>query len=535
MTSHWDRVSLAEPAKKNRSKWVNDQWLKEENMLIKKDYNAELEKVIEQKDINEQAKNLLQGILYKIEVSYKDYQKVKAKKKTEEKYIEELIDDIHKRCNKISVVKLSQKIADNEIQKQLVEKKFYVGEEIVSYPIEEKILYAIEKKARYPKILNNKYEDVTIALSAMINEGKNMDRTEALRDFNGWSWTTINKEIENIEANLVYQTLQILLGEEFLDNWCKDKDGIIDYLEQFLEEIAPQYGEEIANKIQELLCQIALANTIKVNSKFAESIDEKIQILTEKIEKFDNTQQKIVEISNNKKQLLQELKEIEKIIGQDIKLKEQYQKTNEEAPIDKKIFSIRVFKNQLDNRKKEILEKIDKCNYLLNPSNYIEEKNKIVMQKQKLEEIYFNQEQVEKLLIEFVKNFLECLYILIKNEKNEEEILDLIYKFRYFMLLSFNLQKSIKDVQELQKSILKVEKKLVEKAIQKKVISNVPFEIMRHLFETRIIILEDLFYKITAKDEKYYVQIFDENIKEEKFEITPIENTKLNKKIKIFI
>ena len=46
-------------------------------MLIKKDKNAELEKILEQKKINEQAKNLLQGILYKVEVSYKDYQKVK--------------------------------------------------------------------------------------------------------------------------------------------------------------------------------------------------------------------------------------------------------------------------------------------------------------------------------------------------------------------------------------------------------------------------------------------------------------------------
>ena len=44
--------------------------------IIKKDKNEELEKVLEEKMIDEQAKNLLQGILYKIEVSYKDYKKV---------------------------------------------------------------------------------------------------------------------------------------------------------------------------------------------------------------------------------------------------------------------------------------------------------------------------------------------------------------------------------------------------------------------------------------------------------------------------
>ena len=130
------------------------------NTAAKKDSNEQLEKILEQKKIDEQARNLLQGILYKVEVSYKDYKKVKSKKQTEEKYVEEILENIQKKCNKISVVKLRQKLADEEIQKELEKNKYYVGDEIVSYPIEEKILYAIEKKSRYSKILNNKYEKV---------------------------------------------------------------------------------------------------------------------------------------------------------------------------------------------------------------------------------------------------------------------------------------------------------------------------------------------------------------------------------------
>lgn len=504
-------------------------------MLIKKDTNAALEKILENKNVNEQAKNLLQGILYKIEVSYKDYRKVKAKKSAEEKYVEELIDNISKRCNKISVVKTSQKLANEEIQKELENKKFYVGEEIVSYPIEEKILYAIEKNSRYPKILNNKYEEATIAISAMINEGKNMDRTEVLRDFNGWSWTTVNKEVENIEANLIYQTLQIILGEEFLDNWCKDKDGIIDYLEQFIDEMSTKYGEELANKQKELLTKIAMVNTVKVNSKFAEKIAQEIKRKNEEIQKYEDTEQKIIEISNNKKQLLKELTEIEKIIGQESRLKEEFQKRNEDAPIDKKIFNIKIFKNQLHTQKQQLLEQIEKNSYLLNPSNYLEEKNKLVAQKEYFQTSEKTQTEIEEMLIEFIESFLKCFNILIKNTKDEEEILRMIYQFRYFMQLPFNLKKSIKDVEKFQKSITNIEKKLVEKAIKEKVITDVPFEIMRHLFETRIIILEDLYYKITSKNEKYYVQIFDENISEEKFEVQLTEKTKINKKIKIFI
>ena len=268
-------------------------------MLIKKDKNAELEKILEQKKVNEQAKNLLQGILYKIEVSYKDYQKVKAKNQTQEKYAKEILKNIEKRCNKISIVKLSEKLENEEIQEELEKNKFYVGEEIISYPIEEKILYAIEKKSRYSKILNNKYEESTIAISSLINDGKNMDRTEVLRDFNGWSWTTINKEIENIEANLIYQILQITLGEEFLENWSEDKDGIIDHLELFIEEMSSRYGENIAHKQKELLEKIAISNTAKRNLLFAEKIHKK----EEEIQKYEDTEQKVVDMSKNKKQL----------------------------------------------------------------------------------------------------------------------------------------------------------------------------------------------------------------------------------------
>lgn len=504
-------------------------------MLIKKDKNEELEKILAQKKVDEQAKNLLQGILYKVEVSYKDYKKVKAKKQTEEKYVKEIVTNIDKRCDKISIVKLTQKVANEEIQKALEKSKFYVGEEIVCYPIEEKILYAIEKKSRYEKILNNKYEEVTIALSELINTGKNMDRTEVLRDFNGWSWTTINKEIENIEANLIYQILQILLGEEFLDNWCEDKDGIIDYLEQFTEEMTSKYGKDIAIKQKDLLIKIAMANTVRENSQFAQNIIEKVKKIDEEIANYEDTETRIVELTNHKKKLLQELCQIEKVVGQSYRLKEEYERRNEEAPIDKKMFNIRTFKRQLENRKQQTLEQLEQVNYLLNPSNYLVEKSKLLEQKQKLQFAQQDQEQVETWRIEFIENFLKCFKILVKKAKDEEEIVKLIYQFRYFMLLPFNQENSIKDIEKLKDSIVDVEKKIVYKAIDKKVIADLPFEIMRHVFETRIIILEDLYYKITGKSEKKYVQIFDENVSEEKFEITQTEKTKINKKMKIFI
>ena len=504
--------------------------------FIKKDKNEQLESILEEKNIEEQAKNLIQGILYKVEVSYKDYKKAKVIEETEKQYVEKILVNIQKRCDQIKVVKLSQKLEDEEMQKQLEKNKFYINEqEIITYPIEEKILYAIEKKSNNKKILNNKYGEVTTALSNLINTGRNIDRIEVLRDFNGWSWATIKSEIENITANLVYQTLRIILGEQFLENWCQDKDGIVDYLDMLKEEIKAKYSEDIANQLKDILIKIAIINEANENKDFKEEISQKLKKLKEQLKEYENTQENIVKITNNKKEATKEIKEIDKILSQEVKLRQEYEKRNAGVPIQQKIFSIKVLKQQLNDRKQRLLNEIEEDNYLLNPTNYLEEKNKVVEQKELLELVKFNQEQKEELLIEFEKIFLQCFRMKIKNTEEPEEIVKLIYKFRYFMLLPFNLEKNIKDVQQLDKEIQETEKKLVKKAVDKKVITNVPDEVMRHVFETRIIVLEELYYKITTEFEKYYVQIFDENISEEKFEIIPTEKIKINKKIKIFI
>ena len=130
---------------------------------------------------------------------------------------------------------------------------------------------------------------------------------------------------------------------------------------------------------------------------------------------------------------------------------------------------------------------------------------------------------------------MECFKKKIDKVK-PEELDKIIYIYRYYLLLPFNIQENIKDVKELQDNIIEVEKKIVKLAKEKKVISNeVPFEVMTHVFQTRIIKLEELYYKIITENDKNYVQIFDENITEDKFEISNIEKKKINKKIRIFI
>ena len=502
----------------------------------KNDRNEKLETVLEQKHIEEQVKNLLQGILYKIEVSYKDYQKAKVTSRTEKQYVNEIISDIQKKCQEIKTVKFQNDIEDPEIKHKLEKNKYYIDDKLVlAYPIEEKLLYAVEKKSNSDKIVNDKYEMLTMPLSNIINTGKSLDRVEVLRDFNGWSWTTIKKEIENIKANLVYQTLRILEGEDFVESWTKDKDGIIDYVQMLKENIKNEYGEEISNSIEECLTKISIMNGIEISAEYRKDIENKLKESEEKLQKFKDTNKFINEITQNKKVATDEIAKIEKILSQEKRIKEEYEKRNSTASLDKKIFSIRVLKQQLKEQKMQYLNEIEESNYLLIPENFLKEKNKAQKQKELFEILNYTEEEKEKVLIEFEKIFLECFKKKIDKVK-PEELDKIIYIYRYYLLLPFNIQENIKDVNELQDNIIEVEKKIVKLAKEKKVISNeVPFEVMTHVFQTRIIKLEELYYKIITENDKNYVQIFDENITEDKFEISNIEKKKINKKIRIFI
>ena len=498
------------------------------NKILKKDKNEELEKILEEKKIDEQAKNLLQGILYKIEFSYGDYQKVKGIDQTEEQYIEQLLVKIFQKCTEIKVVKINQKLDNDKIENVLKTKKFYIDEEkIISYPIERKILYAIEQNANNKKIVNDKYGDAVIAVSDFINEGKNIDSVEVLRDFNGWSWTTVKEEIENTDANLIYQMLQILFGRDFLDNWSKDKEGKIDYFKIMIGDNA-QYDKKSIEHLQELLIKIAMINDIKESQEFEEYISRKLKEVKKELKMYEDTQANIERLSEHKAQAMKQLKDVERILRQEPMLMAEYKKRK--GKID-----IQELKKELSDKRRKLLNEISEDNYLLNPMNYLKEKKNLEDEKKRLDIKRTTKKQKEELKIEFINNFLKCFNEKIKMSTEQDEITKLIYQFRYFMCLPFDEENNVKNVKQIEENVDTIERMLVKKAIEFKVINKVPFETIKHVFRTRIITLEELYYKITKESEKYYVQIFDENITEEKFEIIPIEKIKLNKKIKIFI
>lgn len=57
------------------------------NKIVKKDYNNELEKILEKKYFDENTKSMLLSILYKLETAYKDYEIVKPDVENKEQFI----------------------------------------------------------------------------------------------------------------------------------------------------------------------------------------------------------------------------------------------------------------------------------------------------------------------------------------------------------------------------------------------------------------------------------------------------------------
>ena len=97
-------------------------------------------------------------------------------------------------------------------------------------------------------------------------------------------------------------------------------------------------------------------------------------------------------------------------------------------------------------------------------------------------------------------------------------------------MLPYNHEKTIYETEELSEQLKRTTKKLLLKA-----------HLLKNLFRVRSINLEEISVKVLKEKDKFFVQIFDENSLEEKYELKNSQNiskrdleVRLNKKVKIF-
>lgn len=509
--------------------------------IVRKDYNNVLEKVIETKDFDEDVKNLLLDILYKIDVSYKDYKNVKRNTESKQIYVEKIIKTIEDSCSTIKLVKPNSKEAE-----ELGNKTFSVDkekQEIICYPVERKLLYSISKIGKQEEILKSKYFLINKTISDMINIGDNINTVEPLRDFNGWSWTTIRKEIENISYNLIYQNLIILLGEQFVNSWITNTEYVIDYYDEFQNDLSEKFGIELKEKLIDNLEKLSILLEIEVNPEYTKLLKQLSKENEEKLLEFQDNQAFIEKLTQDKKDINKQIRKIEKILSDKEELAKEYNNQKEE------IFSIKLLENKLKQDRNNLLENLEEKNQFLNPKKFIVEKTKLERRKEllKIAEIKDKSKEKNKLLKELQKIFLQCFLVFINKAETKEEIINLIYILRYYNFLPFNEKIDIKDNKELIKTLDKVKNQLLRKAFDFKILDGISDNIeenillYQYIFQTRIISIENIYISIKREKEEDYIQFSEDNEEfyQEKYKLENIKqqnlNIKLNKRIKIFI
>lgn len=86
--------------------------------ITSNEYNNKLEKILENKIFNEDVKNLLLSMLYKIENGYNDYEKVKFNSISKDSFMEKILSIIEEHCFEINIV-----TPETQLSKPLEEKK----------------------------------------------------------------------------------------------------------------------------------------------------------------------------------------------------------------------------------------------------------------------------------------------------------------------------------------------------------------------------------------------------------------------------
>ena len=521
--------------------------------IVKKDYNNELEKILEKKVFSENAKSILLSILYKLETSYKDYKKVKQDVLTKEELIENVINIIENNCNELKLIKPNSKeselIGDRTF---LVEKK---NKRIICYNIERKVLYCLAKISKRNRIINDNYFIINKTLSDLINVGACINEVEPLRDFNGYSWTTIPREIESITHNLIYQNLILLVGNEFMNKWINNKEFIMDYMQMFEEKLEKLYGKEKKEELLELLKKISVYLEIKFDKKTKEKMLKQKEIVKKELDEMKDNKSFVEKITEEKIKINKEIKMIDETINDKHLLEDEYERRNEILPLEEKIFSMRILSKIMIDERNEKLRKIDKLNELLNPQKYVlykkelEEKNKYLS----LVGIKDIDKKIEELKLKIQKVFIKCFDKKLERCSSKQEMLKLVYEFRYYMMLPYNYENDIYEEKNIQKEVEEETKKVLQKAYKLKVIQkfskqeDVNYELLKFIFQNRNINLEDIEIKLIREKgegkgkEKYFIQVFDGNGIGEKRELPNQENLNkkdlaimFNKKVKAF-
>ncbi len=362
-----------------------------------------------------------------------------------------------------------------------------------------------------------------------------MNNTEVLADFNGWSWDkTFDYDFEFID-NLIYQNLLVILGEKFLFDWRtygSTRKSFLDEARKFIKKIV---GND--KFLRELLKVLYLKSSVKDR----EVLDSILKEKRKELKKMDDKIKFIEESKNKKLKLTKKLGKIDVLLSDKKLLEKEFIKRNLKLEKEKQIKSIKKYEELLRREREKYVLEIADLTYVLKPSNFLNEKQRI----QETIELYRFDNNLEETVISFQKEFLHFMEKKLNKMNTRDEIIDIIYELRYYKTLRISKDVKISDIEDLSNYIDKIQKKAVTllcKLGAIKIISmdiNLNYEIIKYALDTKIIDLEQIILYFEIDAEGLIIKVYDkENFEKQGRKKIKITNKTLevrkNRKIKLF-
>lgn len=493
--------------------------------LLKRDYNEELEELAESKRFEKEAQNLLLSMLYKVEGAYDDYETVKREVPTKEDFMQNIIDIVRKYCREIEIAKpnslLEKELTKSrcKILEEEPDNKYNNEQKVIFFPNEKVVLYSVIRAGIEKINPNLALEDKAILMTIQI--GKCIAYSEVIRDFNGFSWSQVINEIENIDCNIVYTDLIYLLGEEYIS---KINSSNISNLKKMMDK-------ELYEEIQ----KVSLRFYLEYDENQSKKLQEKLKKDKESLKEMQDQKSFIENISNNKKKMLNRIKEIDEVLNNPNDLRKEYLDKNRTLPNEKKIFSISHYEEMLQKERNELMEEIEKSNKYQNPIEYVKIKSE-------LEEKINYYENLESLDIQTLQEiFLREFKKKIEKEELPDKIMDYLYEIRYLKYLPLTSKTLMREKIDFKD----IEATVIQKGIETNLITPISnnkdtdYALLKSLFDTKNIKLEDLSLRLEVKDGKLISEIYDGDILDSTNSINLQKGSSVQirktKKVKIFV
>ncbi|MCI8291095.1 MAG: hypothetical protein HFJ25_02415 [Clostridia bacterium] len=319
--------------------------------------------------------------------------------------------------------------------------------------------------------------------------------------------------------------------------------GKVDYIYELRKEILNYYGKEISRSLYLALARLIVAST---SAKEKEKLNVEYKRVLKAYDKMKDKTSYIYRVSEEKKKLAIEIEQKDIILNDRNALHKEFERRNKDLPEDKKIFNVSDLSERLRVEREKCVKRIRELNEMVKPANYSGLKNELV-EKIQIMSVVDEDKTIDDYAIEYNKEVIKCFSKIIEKINSKEEIIDIIYKIRYYRKLRITENKKVEDIQELFSPIDKLLKFVVTKACREKVFNifcqdiELNYNIISVALDTAISNYEDVDISLNIIDKNIIeVTVYDNEVVDKREEIDFIVNTKdlnfkLNKRIPMYV